>query len=74
MLLNNLLDLCLKFRRYNTLADLLEQLILGLEVLPEFSFPLCDLVNRNRVKETINTGVDNGNLDLSSKRLILALF
>lgn len=73
MVLNNLLDLGLQFRVNQPLGDLLEKDVLGGEVLTELRLPLGDLVNRDRVEETIDTSVDDGNLDLGGKRLVLTL-
>lgn len=59
MLLDDLLDLGLEVLGHDTLGDLGEHgLLLGLEVLLEVSVPLDNVLNGDRVKETVDTGVD----------------
>jgi hypothetical protein len=70
---DDLLDLSLKLRRNSTSRDFLKESRLAVEVLTEVSLPLGDLVNRDRIEETVDTSVDNGNLDLSGHGLILTL-
>jgi len=50
MVLNNLLDLGLKFRRDDTGGDLLEESILGGEMATEFGFPFGDLVDGDGIE------------------------
>lgn len=73
MVLNNLLDLGLKLGVDKSKSDLLEERILGGKVTTELGLPLGDLVNRNRVEETVDTSVDDRDLDLSGQRLVLTL-
>lgn len=73
MVLDNLLDLGLKLRVNQSLRDLLKKSVLGGEVLTELRLPLGDLVDGDGVEETVDTGVDDGNLDFSGKRLVLTL-
>jgi hypothetical protein len=71
---DNLSELCVDFRSHFTERNRLEQLLLArLEVLQEGSFPLSDIGDGNTIEETVNTGVDNGNLDFDSQRLVLSL-
>ena len=74
MVLNNLSDLALELGGNVALSDLGKESSLGGgKVLAELTLPLGDLVDGDRVKETVDTGVDNGNLDLHGQGLVLAL-
>lgn len=74
MILDGFLDLTLKFWCHGTGSDLLEESSLGsCEVLTELSLPLGDLVNGDGVEETIDAGVDDGDLDFGGQRLVLTL-
>jgi hypothetical protein len=74
VVLNDLLDLLLKLGGDVALRDLLEEGLLGRrEVRAELSLPLGDLVDGDRVKETVDTSVDDGDLDLHREGLVLAL-
>ena len=73
MVLNNLLDLGLKLGVDQSKSDLLEERILGGKVASELGLPLGDLVDRDGVEETVDTSVDDRDLDLSGQRLVLAL-
>ena len=74
MLLDDLLDLALELRGDVASGDLLKELALGGgEVSTELGLPLGDLVDGNGVEETIDTGVDDGDLDLHGHGLVLAL-
>ena len=74
MLLNNLLNLGLNVARDVTRRDGLEQLgLLARQVLTEVRLPLGDLVDGDRVEQTVDTGVDDGDLDLHGEGLVLAL-
>ena len=74
MLLNNLLDLSLNVARDVTRRDGLEQLgLLARQVLTEVRLPLGDLVDGDRVEQTVDTGVDDRDLDLSGQWLVLTL-
>jgi hypothetical protein len=42
-------------------------------MLSELAFPAGDLVDGDRVEKTVDTSVDDGDLDLHSQRLVLAL-
>ena len=43
------------------------------QVRAELCLPAGDLVDRDRVEETVDTGEDDGYLDLGRERLVLAL-
>ena len=74
MLLNDLLDLALELGRDVALSDLGEESAVGRgQVLTELTLPLGDLVDGDGVEETVDTSVDDGNLDLHGKGLVLAL-
>ena len=74
MLLDDLLDLALELGCDRADSDFgQESTVSGSQVLTELSLPLSDLVNGNRVKETVNTCVDDGNLDFHGHGLVLAL-
>ena len=74
VLFNDLLDLALKLGCDVALGDLGEKGTLGgSQVLTELSFPLGDLGDGDGVEETVDTSVDDGDLDLHGKRLVLAL-
>ena len=74
MLLNDLLDLALELGCDVALSDLGEKGAVGRgKVLTELSLPLGDLVDGNGVEETVDTGVDDGDLDLHGEGLVLAL-
>jgi len=42
-------------------------------VLTELSFPLGDLIDGDRVEETVDTSVDDGHLDFGGEGLVLTL-
>lgn len=68
------LDLGLEVLGHDTLGNLGEErLLLGLEVLLEVSVPLDDVLDGDRVEETVDTGVDERDHDLSRDGLVLAL-
>jgi len=74
VLLDDLLDLALELGCDVTGGNLLEESILGgCEVATELSLPLGDLVDGDRVQETVDTGVDDGDLDLHGEGLVLTL-
>ena len=74
VLLDDLLDLALELRGDVALGELgQERAVGGSEVLTELSLPLGDLVDGDGVEETVDTGVDNGDLDFGGKRLVLTL-
>lgn len=74
VVLNDLLDGLLHVVGDGTLGDFREQVaVRGSEVSTELSLPSDDLVDGDRVEETVDTGVDDGNLDLDGERLVLAL-
>ena len=74
MLLDDLLDLGHELGGDVALRDLGEERALGSgQVLKELSLPLGDLVDRDGVEQTVDTSVDDGDLDLSRERLVLAL-
>ena len=74
MLLNNLLNLGLNVARDVTRRDRLEQLsLLAREMLTEVRLPLGDLVDGDRVEQTVDTGVDDRDLNLHRQGLVLAL-
>lgn len=68
------LDLGLEVLGHDTLGNLGEErLLLGLEVLLEVSVPLDDVLDGDRVEETVDTGVDERDHDFSRDGLVLAL-
>ena len=74
MILDDLLDLALKLRGNVAGSDLGEESALGGgKVFTELSLPLGDLVDRDGVEQTVDTSIDNGDLDLHGHRLVLAL-
>jgi hypothetical protein len=91
MISNDLLNLCLNFRRDVTSRDLFKQRDLSRrQMLTELSLPFGDLVDRDRIQlqsmsasgskshkwgtyKTVDTSVDDRDLNLHSKRLVLTL-
>ena len=74
VVLNDLLDLRLNVARNVARRDRLEELsLLAREVLTEVGLPLGDLVDGDRVEETVDTGVDDGDLNLHGQGLVLTL-
>ena len=74
VLLNDLLDLALELGRDVALRDLGEEGALGSgQVLTELGLPLGDLVDGDGVEETVDTSVDDRDLDLGGQWLVLTL-
>ena len=70
----HLLDLSLQLGGNDTFRDLLEELALRAgQVRAELGLPAGDLVDRNGVEETVDTGEDDRYLDLGREGLVLAL-
>jgi len=74
VILHDLLDFLFHLGGDRSGRDFLEQRLLGrVQVGTEFSLPSGDLVDGDRIEETVDTGVDDGHLNLGGKRLVLAL-
>lgn len=74
MVLDDLLDGLLHVIGDCTLRDFLEECGLRRgKVGTELSLPSDDLVDGDGVEETVDTGVDDGNLDLDGEGVVLAL-
>lgn len=75
MVLDNLLNLGLKFWCHSTSRDLLEEgRLSGREVFTELCLPFRNILNRNIIEKTIDTSIDDGDLNLDGQRLVLTLF
>lgn len=71
--LNRGSDLLLDLWRHDTLADLGKKVVLRGELLAVRSLPVNNLLNRDLIKKTLDTSVDNRHLDLNSERVVLTL-
>jgi len=67
MVLNNLLDLGLKFWCHSTSRDLLKKgRLRSREVFTEFGLPFRNVFYRNIIEKTVDTSINNGDLNLDS--------
>lgn len=73
MALDDALHLLLNLLGHDTLLNALEKLRLALQVLPEVLLPRDNVLNRDVVEKTVDTGVDDGDLDLGREGLVLTL-
>ena len=63
--LDGALHLLLKLLGHDTLLNVLEEVRLALQVLPEALLPFDNLLNGHIVEETVDTGKDDRDLHLS---------